>query len=96
MRVPVSFDFTYQRSGEPTTAYIAQDPGGLDVAFDVTEREALTASQATNGGSVLSDDNVTLVLSPQGTNGFQYTFTSNALGARYQSSSENTAYAPQW
>lgn len=96
VHVPVSFDFTYQRSGEPTTAYIAQDPTGLDVAFDVTQREALTASQATNGSGVLSDDNVTVVLSPQGTKGFQYTFTANALGARYQSSSENSAYAPQW
>ncbi len=95
-RVSVPFDFTYQRPGEPTTAYIAQDPGGLDVAFEVTQRETLTASQTTNGGGVFSDDNVTLVVSPQGTRGFQYTFTANALGARYQSSSENSAYAPQW
>ncbi len=95
-RVSVPFDFTYQRPGEPTTAYIAQDPGGLDVAFDVTQREALTASQTTNGGSVFSDDNVTFVVEPQGTRGFQYTFTANALGARYQTSSENSAYAPQW
>lgn len=72
-RVPVPFDFTYQRPGEPTTAYIAQDPGGLDVAFEVTQRETLTASQTINGGGVFSDDNVTLVVSPQGTRGFQYT-----------------------
>lgn len=79
-RVPVPFDFTYQRPGEPT-AYIAQDTSGLDVVFDVTQREALTASQTTNGGGVFSDDNVTLMVSPQGTRGFQCTFTANALGA---------------
>ncbi len=95
-RIPVLFDFTYQRSGEPTVAYVAQDPGGLDIAFEVTQREALTASQQTTGAGVPSDDNVTVVLWPQGTHGFQYTFTANPLGARYQTSSENSAYAPQW
>ena len=96
VQAPVLFDFTYQRPGEPTTAYIAQDAGGLDVAFEVTQREPLTASAETNGAGVMNDDNVTIVLWPQGTSGFNYTFSVNAAGARYQTSSENTAYSPEW
>ncbi|HZZ66389.1 MAG TPA: sugar-binding protein [Candidatus Baltobacteraceae bacterium] len=95
-QAPVLFDFTYQRPGEPTTAYIGQDKNGLDVAFNVTQHEPLTASAQTNGPAVLNDDSVTVVLWPQGANGFSYTFTANAVGARYQTSSENTAYTPQW
>src|SRR5579884_3014131 len=96
IQVPVLFDFTYQRSGEPTTAYIQQDPHGLDIAFAVTQREPLTATAEANGAGVLNDDNVTVVLWPQGSGGFAYTFSSNALGARYQTSTENTAYSPEW
>jgi hypothetical protein len=96
VKLPVLFDFTYQRSGEPTDAYVAQDPSGLDVAFAVTQHATLTASQQTNGAGVSSDDSVSVVLWPQGTNGFRYRFTANALGARYQTSSENSVYAPTW
>jgi hypothetical protein len=96
IQVPVAFDFTYQRAGEPTTAYIEEDPHGLDVAFDVTQREPLTVSAEANGAGVLNDDNVTVVFWPQGSGGFSYSFSANALGARYQTSSENTAYAPEW
>lgn len=95
-QIPVLFDFTYQRPGEPTTAYVAQDAAGIDIAFAVTQREPVTASAETNGAGVLNDDNVTVVLWPQGSNGFAYTFSANPAGARYQTSSENTAYAPQW
>lgn len=95
-QAPVLFDFTYQRPGEPTAAYIGQDKDGLDVAFQVTQHEPLTASAQTNGPAVLNDDSVTIVLWPQGSNGFSYTFTANAVGARYQTSSENTAYTPEW
>lgn len=96
VQVPVLFDFTYQRPGEPTTAYVAQDAGGLDVAFAVEQREGITASTETNGAGVLNDDNVTVVLYPQGSAGFSYTFSANPLGARYQTSTENTAFSPQW
>jgi hypothetical protein len=96
VKLPVLFDFTYQRPGEPTDAFVAQDPSGLDVAFVVTQRAALTASQQTNGPGVSSDDRVAVTLWPQGTNGFRYRFVANALGARYQSSSENSAYEPTW
>ncbi|MBV9270591.1 MAG: hypothetical protein JO165_05825, partial [Candidatus Eremiobacteraeota bacterium] len=95
-QVPVSYDFTYQRSGEPTTAYIAQDRSGLYVAFDVRQQEAPTAATQTNGAGVLNDDNVTVALWPEGFQGFTYTFTANINGARYQTSSENSAFTPQW
>lgn len=95
-QLPVNFDFTYQRDGEPTTAYVAQDPGGIDVAFVVTQKQALTANTQTNGGGVTSDDNVSVTFWPQGSGGFYYSFSANSLGARYQTSSENSAYAPDW
>lgn len=94
--VPVAFDFTYQREGERTTAYIAQDASAIDVAFDVTQKEPLTANQETNAAGVLNDDYVAVILWPQGTQGFQYEFAANVRGARYQTSSENTSYSPQW
>ncbi len=96
VQLPVAFDFTYLRPGEPATVYVAQDPRGIDLAFDVTQREPITASQNTNGAGVLNDDNVTVVFWPQGTHGFEYSFSANSLGARDQSSSENSAYSPQW
>ncbi len=96
VKLAVLFDFTYQRPGEPTDAYVAQDPSGLDVAFSVTQHGTLTASQQTNGPGVSSDDRVAVTLWPQGNSGFRYRFVANALGARYQSSSENSAYEPTW
>lgn len=95
-QVPVTYDFTYQRSGEPTVAYIAQDGNGLDIAFEVRQQEAVTAAAQTNGAGVLNDDNVNVALWPKGAQGFFYTFTANANGARYQTSSENSAFTPQW
>ncbi|HEV3152638.1 MAG TPA: hypothetical protein VGZ02_02425 [Candidatus Baltobacteraceae bacterium] len=95
-KLPVLFDFTYQRPGEPATVYVAQDPNGIDLAFDVQQREQITATQNTNGAGVMNDDNVSVVFWPQGTKGFQYTFTANASGARDQTSSENSAFSPQW
>lgn len=95
-QVPVLFDFTFLKNGEPTTVYIAQDSTGLDLAFDAKQSETITATQRTNGGGVMNDDTVGVVLWPQGSQGFQYQFFANPLGARYQSSSENSAYAPDW
>ena len=95
-QIPVLFDFTYQRPGQPTTAFVAQDASGLDIAFNVTQHEPMVSSTETNGAGVLNDDNVTVALWPQGSNGFGYTFAANPVGARYQTSSENSAYAPQW
>jgi Carbohydrate family 9 binding domain-like len=95
-KVSIDYDFTYQRPGEPATAYIAQDANALYVAFVVTQKEAITANQETNGSGVMNDDAVAVALFPQGTQGFQYQFAVNPRGARDQTSSENTAYSPQW
>jgi hypothetical protein len=90
-------DFTNRRAAdEPTAVRIAQDAGAIDVAFDVTQREAIVAATTTNGSSVTSDDYVEVALSPNGPLGFQYAFYANPRGARYQTSSENSAYAPPW
>ncbi len=90
-------DFAYRRpADEPTTVQIAQDGNSLDVAFTVVQRETLTASQSTNGAGVQSDDYVGVYLWPQGTHGFSYAFFANGRGTRFQTSSENSAYSPQW
>src|SRR5579872_884234 len=96
-KISLTYDFNYRRAvTEPTTVYIAQDRDAIDVAFLVEQRSTLTAAQVTNGPGVTSEDNVTVYLNPQGTGGFAYSFSANPRGARYQTSSENTAYEPQW
>jgi hypothetical protein len=95
-QLPVNFDYTYQHDGEPTTVYVAQDAKALDIAFVATQPSAITANTETNGAGVLNDDNVSVVFWPQGSGGFSYSFTANARGARYQTSSENSAYSPEW
>jgi hypothetical protein len=94
--VTARYDFTYQKDGEPTQIHVAQDADGLDVAFAATQHEPITENAETNGAGVLGDDNAEVLLWPQGANGFSYAFAANARGARYQSSSENSAYAPGW
>jgi hypothetical protein len=90
-------DFTYRRPvDEATEVRIAQDGSSLDIVFVVTQREARTEAQQTNGSSVTSDDYVGVYLYPQGTTGFQYGFFANPRGTRHQTSSENSAYTPQW
>lgn len=96
-KVQLGWDFQYRRPAEePTTVYVAQYGQAIYVAFDATQREPITATAHTNGAGVYSDDNVAVVLSPQGTQGFQYEFLATPLGTRYQTSGENTAYAPEW
>jgi hypothetical protein len=96
-RIPLVTDFTYRRPAEEATdVYIGQEKGALDIAFVVTQKESVLAAQVTNGSSVTSDDYVTAYLWPQGTRGFAYSFTANPRGTRYQTSSENSAYTPQW
>ncbi|HTU69401.1 MAG TPA: sugar-binding protein [Candidatus Baltobacteraceae bacterium] len=90
-------DFTYRRSAtEPTEVRVAEDGTAIYVAFEVTQAEPLTANQHTNGSSVQSDDYVGVYLDPQGQRGFDYGFFANPNGARYQTSSENSAYSPEW
>ncbi len=96
-QVPLSWDYVYRRPAEePATVYLAQYDKALYIAFEVHQREPLTISQNTNGGGVFNDDHVAIAFYPQGTQGFMYIFRSNYAGARDQTSSENSAYAPQW
>jgi hypothetical protein len=90
-------DFTNRRpAAEPTKVYVGQENGNLDIAFDVQQKESQIASQETNSSSVLGDDYVGAYFYPQGVSGISYTFIANPHGARFQTSSENTAYSPQW
>jgi hypothetical protein len=96
-KITLDTDFTFKRSvEEPTTVYLAQEGGFLDVAFVVAQKSSQTAAQETNSSSVLGDDYVGVYLYPQGTTGITYSFEANPHGARYQTSSENTSYTPQW
>ena len=96
-RLTLGHDYTNRRLVEhPTIAYVAQDRTGLDIAFVVTQHSPVTASTVSNGSSVFGDDNVEISLEPQGVEGFSYQFIANARGARYQVSSENSAYTPNW
>ncbi|HKU82110.1 MAG TPA: hypothetical protein VJP76_08060 [Candidatus Tumulicola sp.] len=96
-RIELRYDWVYRRpAGEPTTVSIAQSRGALYIAYDVHQREPRTVEQTTNGAAVENDDHVALALYPQGSHGFMYIFRANPNGARDQSSSENSAYAPQW
>ena len=97
VKIALGEDFTYRRpADEATEVAVAQDGGALDIAFVVTQREPRTEAQQTNGSSVQSDDYVGVYLYPQGTQGFSYGFFANPRGTRYQYSSENSAYTPQW
>ena len=92
----LAFDFTYRRpAAAPTHVLVTQDGTALYVAFAVTQR-SITANQHTNGSSVQNDDYVGVYLDPQGQRGFQYAFFANPNGARYQTSTENSAYSPEW
>lgn len=96
-QLQLGWDFQYRRPAEESTAvYVAQYGQALYVAFQAVQREPVTATQHTDGPGVYYDDTVNVDLWPQGTQGFQYQFISTPVGTRYQSSSENSAYAPQW
>lgn len=93
----LAWDFTYQRPAtEKTDVYILSDATTLYIAFDARQHVAITANQRTNDLPLSSDDSVRVTVWPQGDIGFTYSFSANPLGTRTASSSENTAYAPQW
>jgi hypothetical protein len=87
---------------------IASDNRFLYVRFDVTQREPVVATQHSNdtvtggsqanGGTLAwsSDDAVWVDLWPTGVTGFEYQFEANAIGSHNESSTENSAFAPQW
>ena len=96
-RVALATDFTGRRAAlEKTSVIVARDGDAIDIAFDARQSGSRIATQQTNGSSVVSDDYVGVFFWPQGTHGFAYSFEANPRGARYQTSSENSAYAPQW
>lgn len=96
-KIELAYDFTYQQKSKiPTTAYVAIYDHNLFVAFDVYQDSAPVSVAQTDGPAVLNDDYVGVYLFPEGSSGFQYGFFANANGARYQFSSENSLYAPQW
>ncbi len=95
--VTLPTDYTNRRpSLEKTDVTVARDGDAIDLAFAVQQKGGRIASQQTNGSSVLSDDYVGVYFWPQATHGFQYEFFANPRGARYQISSENSSYSPQW
>jgi hypothetical protein len=95
--VHLDYDFTYRRAAHtPTVVRVMQDGSALYLAFEVKEPGQPIATQRTNGSSVLNDDYVGVYLDPQGFQGFSYGFFANPIGTRYQTSSENSAYAPDW
>jgi hypothetical protein len=96
-KLSLATDFTNRRpSPDATNVVIAREADAIDIAFAAHDRGSRIASQQTNSSSVLSDDYVGAYFWPQGTHGFAYAFVANPRGARYQVSSENSAYAPQW
>lgn len=81
---------------QPTTVYALTDGTYLYVAFEAKQSQTIQASQHTNDVGQGTDDYVAVYLWPGGVNGFSYSFSANPIGTHYQSSSENTAYAPSW
>lgn len=85
-----------RRMREESVARVATDGNFLFVRFDVRQSEPIVAEQRTNDVGQGTDDAVWVDLWPSGTSGYQYQFAANPNGTHYQSSSENTTYAPHW
>ena len=81
---------------EATDVYLLVDTHTLYVAFDATQHGPIIAGQRANNIGEGSDDEVHVTIWPAGNNGFRYDFISTPLGTRYQYSTENDAYTPQW
>jgi hypothetical protein len=94
----LGWDAQYNRPADPeaTSVRIGRFHNVLYVAFDNRSSRSVTATQRTDGSGVFNNDNDQVLLWPGGSAGFAYTFVANALGTRYQSSTENTAYTPTW
>jgi hypothetical protein len=105
----VAWDVVHVRpADESTTVRLTSDGRFLYVRFDAQQREPVVATQHSNdtitGGSQgnngslawSSDDAVWIDLWPTGPTGFEYQFEANPNGSHNESSSENSAFAPQW
>lgn len=98
VKVTLPYDVTtHTPSKEPTTVYLLADRSALYVAFDAQQpRTPVVANQHTNNVGMDLDDEAVVSLWPNGSQGFAYVFAATAAGTRYQSSSENLSYEPQW
>jgi hypothetical protein len=79
-----------------TDVYELVDDRSIYFLFVAHQHEPVSATQRTDGSGVDNDDHIGLYLWPGGANGFRYFFEANPLGARYQESSENQSYSPNW
>jgi hypothetical protein len=93
----LGWDFAYgRRAAEPATVQFTMDSAFVYVLFTVNEPGGVTATQLTNDQGDGVDDEASVYLWPGGINGFEYRFSANPLGTRFQSSSENTQFSPVW
>ncbi|GAC1581962.1 MAG: hypothetical protein NVS3B7_17240 [Candidatus Elarobacter sp.] len=93
----IGWDFTHDRPApERSDVRALIDDRYLYLRFDVQQRAPIVATQTVDDAGQGSDDNVHVSLWPGGTNGFEYQFDANPRGTHYQSSTENTTYAPTW
>ena len=82
--------------GESTVVRIATDGRFLLLRFEAAQRETVVSTQRTNDVGQGTDDSVWVDVWPTGPAGFQYQFVATPNGTHYQSSTENTTYAPRW
>jgi len=95
--VQLKWDFTFRRPAEEgTDAYIMVDAKYLYVGFAAKQKEPITASEHTNDQPLPADDVVRVYFWPAGDTGNEYGFVANAVGTRYEFSTENTAFSPAW
>ncbi len=81
---------------EATTVHVSSDGSTLFVRFDARQREPIVQTQKTNDVGQGTDDEVWVDLWPSGPTGFQYQFFATPNGTHYETSSENTSFAPHW
>jgi hypothetical protein len=95
--VTLDHDLQFQRPAQQhTDAYFMLDDKNLYVAFVAQQQTDIIATQHTNDVGENSDDEVAVRLWPDGGSGFAYRFAASPIGTRYESSSENSSYAPTW
>jgi len=93
----LDWDFTHGRPApEKTSVRVMIDDRYLYVRFEAEQHEPIVATQTVDDVGQGSDDDVHISLWPAGANGFEYQFDANPRGTHYQSSTENTTYAPTW
>ncbi len=95
--VALKRDVVHGRAASETTLVSAATDGRLlYVRFDVSQSEPVIATQHSDDVGQGSDDAVWVDLWPTGSSGFYYMFQATPNGTHYESSSENTAFAPHW